>query len=64
MLSAKIETSVNPVISRSTDIVPRIDITPTIMGRAAATRPPNTHTNTRKLNGTAIISMSSRSLFV
>ena len=64
MLSAKIDTSVKPVINRSTDIVPRIDISPTIIGRAAAIRPPNTHTRTRKLNGTAIDSMSRRSLFV
>ena len=64
MFSAKIDTSVNAVINRSTDIAPRIAITPTIIGRAAAMRPPKTHTSTTKLSGTAINSINSRSRLV
>ena len=63
-LSAKIETSVLKVMMRSTDIAPTIASAPTAMGRAAATRPPNTHTSTTKLNGIAMDSISSRSCWL
>ena len=56
-LSAKIETSVVKVMSRSTDIDPTIASPPTSIGSAAATRPPNTHTSTRKLSGIAMDSI-------
>ena len=59
--SAKIETSVNRVITRSTAIEPRIANTPTASGRAAAINPPNTQTNTTKLSGIAMDSIVSRS---
>ena len=36
-------------------------MTPTATGSAAASRPPNTQTSTRKLSGIAIDSISSRS---
>jgi hypothetical protein len=49
------------VISRSTDSDPRIAMMPTATGSAAASRPPKTQTSTRKLNGIAIDSISSRS---
>ena len=64
MFSAKIDTSVKWVISRSTAIAPRIAIMPTSSGRVAEIRPPNTHTSTRKLSGTAIASMRTRSCLV
>ena len=51
MLSAKIDTSVKPVNSRSTAIAPRTAITPTTKGSSAATRPPKTHTSTRHRDG-------------
>ena len=60
-LSAKIDTSVTKVMSRSTDIEPTIAMPPTTIGSAAATSPPNTQTSTRKLSGIAIDSISSRS---
>ena len=47
--SAKIDTSVNRVMTRSTAREPRIAITPTATGNAAANSPPNTQTSTRKL---------------
>ena len=59
--SAKIDTSVLNVIMRSTAIDPTIANPPTATGRAAANSPPNTQTSTRKLNGMAIDSISSRS---
>ena len=64
MLSAKIETSVKPVSTRSTDIAPRTAIRPTTKGSIEAIAPPNTHTSTRKLSGTAIASIRSRSFMV
>ena len=60
-LSAKIETSVVNVIRRNTDIDPTTASAPRVIGRAAASRPPNTHTSTRKLSGMAMTSISSRS---
>ena len=59
--SAKIDTSVTSVTARSTAIEPRIANPPTANGRAAASRPPNTHTSTTKLSGMAIDSIISRS---
>ena len=56
-LSAKIDTSVQKVMSRSTDIEPRIAIPPTTIGSAAASSPPKTQTSTRKLSGIAMDSM-------
>ena len=52
--SAKIDTSVANVMTRSTAIEPTIAIPPTAIGSAAASRPPNTHTSTTKLSGIAI----------
>ena len=60
-LSANIDTSVTNVIACSTAIEPRIANAPTANGSAAASRPPNTHTSTRKLSGIAMDSISSRS---
>ena len=59
--SAKIDTSVKKVTVRSTPRAPRIAITPTATGSAAANKPPNTHTSTRKLSGTTMASSTSRS---
>ncbi len=59
--SAKIDTSVTSVTARSTAIDPRIANPPTANGSAAAIRPPNTHTSTRKLSGMAMDSIISRS---
>ena len=55
------DTSVANEISRSTDIDPTIANPPSINGSAAASNPPNTHTNTTKLNGIARDSINSRS---
>ena len=63
-LSANIDTSVTNVIARSTAIDPRIANPPTASGSAAASRPPNTQTSTRKLSGIAMDSISSRSFSV
>ena len=60
-LSAKIDTSVVNASKRSTASAPRIAITPTATGNAAASSPPNTQTNTMKLSGMAINSISSTS---
>ena len=60
-LRAKIDTSVKNATNRSTARVPTIAIAPTTTGNAAASRPPNTHTSTRKLNGIAMDSITSRS---
>ncbi len=59
--SAKIDTSVVKVTNRSTDIDPTTASAPSAIGNAAVSNPPNTHTRIRKLNGIAIISMTSRS---
>ncbi|PQM44233.1 hypothetical protein C1Y40_05607 [Mycobacterium talmoniae] len=59
--SAKIDTSAQDVISRSSAVDPTIANAPTASGSAAASRPPNTQTSTTKLNGTAIDSITSRS---
>ena len=59
--SAKIETSVKKVTVRSTASDPRIAITPTTIGSAAANTPPNTQTSNRKLSGTTMASSTSRS---
>ena len=58
---AKIDTSVNKVVTRRIASAPKIAITPTAIGNAAANNPPNTQTNTMKLRGIAIDSISSRS---
>ena len=60
-LGARFDTSVLKVMKRRTAIEPRIAISPTAIGSAAASRPPNTQTSTTKLSGTAIDSISSRS---
>ena len=60
-LSAKMETSVAKEIARSTASAPRIAMPPTATGSAAANRPPNTQTNTKKLSGIAIDSINTRS---
>ena len=60
-LSANIETSVANEIVRSTERAPKIAIPPMATGSAAAIRPPNTQTSTRKLSGIAIDSITSRS---
>ena len=60
-LRATIETSVVKLIARNTAIDPKIAIPPTANGSAAATRPPNTQTNTRKLSGIATASMTFKS---
>ena len=60
-LRAKIDTSVVVAISRRIDIVPTIASPPTATGSAAASSPPKTHTSTRKLTGSAIDSITSRS---
>ena len=60
-LRAKIDTSVVKEMTRSTASAPRIAMPPTATGSAAATRPPNTQTSTRKLSGIAIDSITSRS---
>ncbi len=60
-LRAKIETSVANEMVRSTAMVPKIAIAPTATGSAAAIRPPNTQTSTRKLSGIATDSITSRS---
>jgi hypothetical protein len=54
-LSAKVDTSVLNVMSRSTAIVPTTASPPRAIGNAAASRPPNTQTSTKKLNGIAIL---------
>ena len=59
--SAKIDTSVNRVMPRSTAIDPKIANMPTTRGSAAAISPPNTHTSTTKLRGIAMDSIISRS---
>ena len=59
--SAKIDTSVKKVTVRSTASDPRIAITPTPTGRAAANKPPKTQISTRKLSGTTMASKSTRS---
>ena len=59
--NAKIETSVKSVTPRSTAIEPRIANPPTANGSAAAIRPPNTQTSTRKLSGMAMDSIINRS---
>ncbi len=63
-LSAKIETSVPKLMSRSADIEPRMAIPPTTIGSAAATNPPKTQINTRKLSGIAMASLRSRSFSI
>ena len=60
-LSAKIETSVANVTTRSTASAPITAMAPMATGNAAARSPPNTHTRTRKLSGMASDSISSRS---
>ena len=59
--SAKIDTSVNEASARIIAIEPTIANPPTASGTAAASTPPNTQTRTRKLSGSAIASMVSRS---
>ena len=59
--SAKIDTSVKKVTVRNTASDPRIAITPTSTGSAAAKSPPNTQISTTKLSGTTIASSRSRS---
>ncbi len=59
--SAKIDTSVAKVTSRSTASAPMIAMPPIATGSAAASSPPNTQTSTRKLSGIASDSMTSRS---
>ena len=59
--SANVDTCVATVITRSRASAPTIAVTPTAMGSAAASKPPNTHTSTRKLRGIATDSISSRS---
>ena len=58
---AKIDTSVDIAIRRSTDNDPTMASPPTTTGSAAASRPPNTHTSTAKLTGIAIDSITSTS---
>ena len=60
-LSAKIDTSVKKVVTRSTARDPRIAMMPTPTGSAAANSPPNTHSRTMKLSGTTMDSSSGRS---
>ena len=59
--NAKIDTSVKKVTVRSTASDPRIAITPTAIGSAAANSPPKTQISTRKLSGTTIASSINRS---
>ena len=49
------------VIARITAIEPMIANMPTANGSAAASSPPNTHTSTTKLSGTAMASITSKS---
>ena len=62
--NANTDTSVANVIARITAIEPRIANMPTANGSAAASRPPKTQTSSPKLSGTAMASITSKSLLV
>ncbi len=57
-VSACVETSVHIVISNSTPRVMMIDVTPTMIGRNAATKPPNTTIRMTNVTGRATDSLS------
>jgi hypothetical protein len=58
---ANTETSVKSVMKRSTASELRMANIPIIMGSAAASTPPNTHTSATKLTGIAIDSINTTS---
>ena len=60
-LIEKTDTSVKPVTTHRVKKVPSTDITPTISGSPAATRPPKTRTNSSRVIGTATLSALDRS---
>ncbi len=62
--NANTDTSVANVIARSTAIEPMIANMPTANGSSAASSPPKTQTSSRKLRGTAMVSITNKSSLV
>jgi hypothetical protein len=60
--SAKTDSGVSSAATRSTNIVPRIEMPPTSIGSSAATRPRKSTSESRNSSGKASISARARSL--